>query len=126
MEAKRPGGANAADARLGAPTSGPSFSSPQLPDTNSNSAVSRRGWKEEEVLVSPRSYRVERADGHCRQANQLGNEESIEAIIRRRTLEAFQSRCPFFYPRESIGKEWWELANSGRSGRGPDVPGVNS
>ncbi|KAI9635356.1 caffeine-induced death protein 2-domain-containing protein [Dioszegia hungarica] len=66
-----------------------------------------RGLKEEEVF-----------------ANQLDNEESIEAIIRKRSLDAFKSRCPFFTPSptDSAGRAWWDLANSGRKGRGPDMP----
>ncbi|ORX34499.1 caffeine-induced death protein 2-domain-containing protein [Kockovaella imperatae] len=75
----------------------PAFSSPMH-------GASARGWAEEEVL-----------------ANQLGNEESIEAIIRKRSLDAFKSRCPFFHPPDNTGKEWWNLADSGMSGRGPDV-----
>ncbi|KAK1926500.1 caffeine-induced death protein 2-domain-containing protein [Papiliotrema laurentii] len=64
-----------------------------------------RGWKEEEVL-----------------ANQLANEESIEAIIRKRSLEAFKSRCPFFAPAPGTpSKAWWDLAESGRVGKGPEL-----
>ncbi|WRT64864.1 uncharacterized protein IL334_001800 [Kwoniella shivajii] len=65
-----------------------------------------RGIKEEEVL-----------------ADQLASEESVEAIIRKRTLDAFKSRCPFFSPSPSdpSGKAWWDLADGGRKGRGPDL-----
>lgn len=82
-----------------------------------------------------------RADG-LEKANQLGNEESIEAIIRKRTLDgefrliqpnrgdvlmrrlAFRSRCPFFVPAASdaVGRGWWDLAESGKAGKGPDLP----
>ncbi|RXK39044.1 hypothetical protein M231_03668 [Tremella mesenterica] len=65
-----------------------------------------RGMKEEEVL-----------------ADQLANEHSIEAIIRKRTHDAFRSRCPFFSPpSDPISKAWWDLAQSAGSGRGPDLP----
>ncbi|ORY27760.1 caffeine-induced death protein 2-domain-containing protein [Naematelia encephala] len=66
-----------------------------------------RGWKEEEVM-----------------ADQLRNEEAIEAIIRKRTLDAFKSRCQYFaLPAPgSAAREWWDLAESGRAGRGPDLP----
>lgn len=62
--------------------------------------------------------------------NQLVNEETVEAIIRKRSLDgksssaggsaddrsAFKSRCPFFYPAESDldGKKLWEAADRGR------------
>jgi hypothetical protein len=35
---------------------------------------------------------------------------------------AFKSRCPFFHPSDRAGREWWDLADSGRVGKGPDVP----
>jgi len=83
---------------------------PQEDDLLSLATVDRkriRGIKEEEVLQ-----------------NQLANEESVEAIIRKRSLDAFKSRCPFFSPppgnKASTG--WWELADSGRAGKGPDIP----
>ncbi|WWD22106.1 hypothetical protein CI109_106595 [Kwoniella shandongensis] len=65
-----------------------------------------RGVKEEEVL-----------------ADQLASEESVEAIIRKRTLDAFKSRCPFFLPSPSdtTGRAWWDLADRGLKGRGPEV-----
>jgi hypothetical protein len=79
--------------------------------------------------------------------DQLANEASIEAIVRKRTLEGeynvepggvgaelrvwstmwttltvpvFKSRCPFFVPGGS-GKGWWDLAEGGRAGQGPEV-----
>ena len=81
------------------------------------------------------------ADTAIPKANQLGNEESIEAIIRKRTHDgkvllmnanksqsadvnlAFRSRCPYFAPAVSdpVGKGWWDLAESGRGGKGPDL-----
>ncbi|WVR04555.1 hypothetical protein IAU60_001562 [Kwoniella sp. DSM 27419] len=66
-----------------------------------------RGIKEEEAL-----------------ADQLASEETVEAIIRKRTLDAFKSRCRFFTPSPSdpISKAWWDLADHGRKGRGPDIP----
>ncbi|WVQ84163.1 hypothetical protein IAT38_006310 [Cryptococcus sp. DSM 104549] len=64
-----------------------------------------RGIKEEQVL-----------------ADQLASEESIEAIIRKRTLDAFKSRCPFFAPpSDATSKAWWDLADRGLKGRGPNV-----
>ncbi|UOH81106.1 hypothetical protein LQV05_003768 [Cryptococcus neoformans] len=64
-----------------------------------------RGIKEGEVL-----------------ADQLASEESIEAIIRKRTLEAFKSRCPFFTPSDTTSKAWFNLADRGLKGHGPDLP----
>ncbi|OCF40919.1 hypothetical protein I317_05278 [Kwoniella heveanensis CBS 569] len=63
-----------------------------------------RGIREEEVL-----------------ADQLASEEGIEAIIRKRTLDAFKSRCPFFHPSvsDTAGKAWWDLADRGLRGHGP-------
>ncbi|EIW68842.1 hypothetical protein TREMEDRAFT_69217 [Tremella mesenterica DSM 1558] len=70
------------------------------------STIGSSGMKEEEVL-----------------ADQLANEHSIEAIIRKRTHDAFRSRCPFFSPpSDPISKAWWDLAQSAGSGRGPDLP----
>ncbi|WVW78571.1 hypothetical protein I302_100527 [Kwoniella bestiolae CBS 10118] len=65
-----------------------------------------RGIREEEVL-----------------ADQLESEESIEAIIRKRTLDAFKSRCPFYQPppTDQTSKQWWDLADHGKKGRGPDI-----
>lgn len=76
-----------------------------------------------------------------RQANQLRNEESVEAIIRKRSLDgkpearsldiahiaessAFKSRCPYFTPPvpDTAGRGWWDLADSGRIGKGPELP----
>ncbi|WWC67854.1 uncharacterized protein I206_101771 [Kwoniella pini CBS 10737] len=73
---------------------------------NLNTPKWERGIKEEEVLV-----------------DQLESEESIEAIIRKRTLDAFKSRCQFFSPAPSdtISKSWWDLADHGKKGKGPDL-----
>ncbi|KAL7418612.1 hypothetical protein Q5752_007070 [Cryptotrichosporon argae] len=92
----------------------------------------RRGWKEEQVL-----------------ADQLDNEASVEAIVRKRTLDAyfraspdhgpppsrrramrllccasssFKSRCPFFAPPAGAPRGWWDLADSARKGTGPEMP----
>ncbi|OCF58909.1 hypothetical protein L486_03402 [Kwoniella mangroviensis CBS 10435] len=75
-------------------------------DPKVNTPRWERGIKEEEVL-----------------ADQLESEESIEAIIRKRTLDAFKSRCPFFSPPSSdqTSKQWWDLADHGKKGRGPDI-----
>lgn len=54
-------------------------------------------------------------------ADQLANEASVEAIIRKRTLDVFKSRCQFFQPTTEAGKAWWDLAERGRAGTGPDV-----
>ncbi|WWC59348.1 uncharacterized protein I303_101900 [Kwoniella dejecticola CBS 10117] len=77
-------------------------------DQNPNKSTPRweRGIKEEEVL-----------------ADQLESEQSIEAIIRKRTLDAFKSRCQFFSPPPSdqISRAWWDLADHGKKGKGPDL-----
>ncbi|KAL0240324.1 hypothetical protein I308_106574 [Cryptococcus tetragattii IND107] len=70
-----------------------------------NEGAHVRGIREEEVL-----------------ADQLASEESIEAIIRKRTLEAFKSRCPFFMPSDNTSKAWYNLADRGLKGHGPDLP----
>ncbi|KAE8538286.1 hypothetical protein D1P53_005628 [Cryptococcus gattii VGV] len=70
-----------------------------------NEGAHVRGIREEEVL-----------------ADQLASEESIEAIIRKRTLEAFKSRCPFFTPSDNTSKAWYNLADRGLKGHGPDLP----
>ncbi|CAK9784913.1 hypothetical protein CC85DRAFT_283889 [Cutaneotrichosporon oleaginosum] len=54
-------------------------------------------------------------------AEQLGSEAMIEAIIRKRTLDVFRQRCPFFAPTTDAGRVWWELADGGRPGAGPSV-----
>lgn len=54
-------------------------------------------------------------------AEQLGSEAMIEAIIRKRTLDVFRQRCPFFAPTTDAGRVWWELADRGRPGEGPSV-----
>ncbi|WVF69916.1 hypothetical protein IAT40_004700 [Kwoniella sp. CBS 6097] len=72
--------------------------------SSSNTPRWERGIREEEVL-----------------ADQLVSEESIEAIIRKRTLDAFKSRCPFFHPSvsDNASKQWWDLADRGLKGHGP-------
>ncbi|KZT36713.1 hypothetical protein SISSUDRAFT_963647, partial [Sistotremastrum suecicum HHB10207 ss-3] len=42
--------------------------------------------------------------------NQIHNELAVEKIVRRRSLEAFTSRCRYFQPPMSDveGREWWE------------------
>jgi hypothetical protein len=70
VEVKKPGGYTAGDERLSA---GPG-------DT-----ARTRGWKEEEVLV--RLVFKRRLSDSDVQANQLANEESVEAIVRKRTLD---------------------------------------
>ncbi|KAK8846834.1 hypothetical protein IAR55_005922 [Kwoniella newhampshirensis] len=75
-------------------------------DSSTPSPHWERGVKEEEVLV-----------------DQLVSEESVEAIIRKRTLDAFKTRCPFFTPSfaDSTGRAWWDLADRGLKGRGPEL-----
>ncbi|CAD6582379.1 MAG: hypothetical protein TREMPRED_003269 [Tremellales sp. Tagirdzhanova-0007] len=86
LDSKRPQGTSPSDERLAA-----------SPSNVSPNGRKERGWKEEEVLT-----------------NQLANEESVEAIIRKRTLDAFRSRCPFFtpHPNDSVGRGWWDLADN--------------
>ncbi|WVQ74055.1 hypothetical protein IAR50_003638 [Cryptococcus sp. DSM 104548] len=54
--------------------------------------------------------------------DQLASEESIEAIIRRRTLDAFKSRCPYFHPSDRDSKSWWSLADKGLRGHDSKPP----
>ncbi|KAG9317301.1 caffeine-induced death protein 2-domain-containing protein [Chiua virens] len=46
--------------------------------------------------------------------NQVRNELSIEKIIRKRSLEAFQSRCRYFTPpmNDLEAKKWWDSVQS--------------
>ncbi|GHJ88627.1 hypothetical protein NliqN6_5029 [Naganishia liquefaciens] len=48
-------------------------------------------------------------------ANQLKTEQRVEAIVRRRTVDAFKGQCRFFVPPEGgDAKTWWDLANQSR------------
>lgn len=71
VDAKKPGGYSPGDERL---------ANPVLGETTRQS----RGWKEEEVLVRLLLGCCSYTDV---QANQLANEESVEAIVRKRTLD---------------------------------------
>ncbi|EKD05569.1 hypothetical protein A1Q2_00131 [Trichosporon asahii var. asahii CBS 8904] len=53
-------------------------------------------------------------------ADQLANEATVEAIVRKRTLEVFKTRCPFFNPNAN-DQGWWEIADAGRAGA-PGTP----
>ncbi|KAF8138294.1 caffeine-induced death protein 2-domain-containing protein [Boletus edulis] len=45
--------------------------------------------------------------------NQVRNELSVETIIRKRSLEAFQSRCRYFSPmNDPETRKWWDGAQS--------------
>ncbi|KAI5455125.1 hypothetical protein NCC49_002396 [Naganishia albida] len=48
-------------------------------------------------------------------ANQLATENTVESIVRKRTVEAFKSQCKFFVPPEGDeAKTWWDVANQAR------------
>jgi len=46
--------------------------------------------------------------------NQIANEDAVEKIVRKRSLEAFKSRCQFFLPPASDerGRQWWNAAEN--------------
>lgn len=46
--------------------------------------------------------------------NQVHNELSVERIIRKRSLDAFQSRCRYFTPpmNDVEARNWWNAAQS--------------
>ncbi|KAG6330569.1 hypothetical protein ID866_8521 [Astraeus odoratus] len=46
--------------------------------------------------------------------NQVRNELSVECIIRKRSLDAFQSRCRYFAPpmNDAEARKWWDAAQS--------------
>lgn len=46
--------------------------------------------------------------------NQVHNELSVERIIRKRSLDAFQSRCRYFTPpmNDIEARNWWNAAQS--------------
>ncbi|GJJ07112.1 hypothetical protein Clacol_001312 [Clathrus columnatus] len=46
--------------------------------------------------------------------NQIHNELTVERIVRRRSLEAFRSRCKFFQPplTDTEARKWWNAALS--------------
>ncbi|KIJ70575.1 hypothetical protein HYDPIDRAFT_78094 [Hydnomerulius pinastri MD-312] len=46
--------------------------------------------------------------------NQVHNELSVEKIIRKRSLDAFQSRCQYFSPpmNDTEARKWWDAAQS--------------
>ncbi|KAH9951686.1 caffeine-induced death protein 2-domain-containing protein [Amylocystis lapponica] len=48
--------------------------------------------------------------------NQVHNELSVEKIVRRRSLDAFRSRCKYFEPppSDTEARQWWEVAQAGR------------
>ncbi|KAL1408964.1 hypothetical protein Q8F55_005781 [Vanrija albida] len=53
-------------------------------------------------------------------SDSLHSESSVEAIVRKRTLEVFKSRCPFFTPPPGRDRAWWDIAESGRTSSGPE------
>ncbi|KZT12570.1 uncharacterized protein LAESUDRAFT_718842 [Laetiporus sulphureus 93-53] len=48
--------------------------------------------------------------------NQVHNELTVETIVRRRSLDAFRSRCKYFEPpfSEADARKWWDAAQAGR------------
>lgn len=46
---------------------------------------------------------------------------AFDILVRQLTHAVFKSRCAFFHPSDVPGKEWWDLAESGRAGQGPEV-----
>ncbi|CCL99422.1 uncharacterized protein FIBRA_01440 [Fibroporia radiculosa] len=48
--------------------------------------------------------------------NQVHNELTVERIVRRRSLEAFQSRCKYFEPplTDADARRWWDAAQAGQ------------
>ncbi|KAI0736197.1 caffeine-induced death protein 2-domain-containing protein [Fomitopsis betulina] len=48
--------------------------------------------------------------------NQVHNESSVEQIVRRRSLDAFRSRCKYFEPplTDADARRWWDAARAGR------------
>ncbi|KIM53806.1 hypothetical protein SCLCIDRAFT_410755 [Scleroderma citrinum Foug A] len=46
--------------------------------------------------------------------NQIHNELAVERIIRKRSLDAFQSRCRYFTPprNDAEARKWWDAAQS--------------
>lgn len=97
---------NTVDSSLSARRAAAASDSPlaEPPQAFTGVTAHERGMKEDQVV-----------------AQQLANEASIEAIIRKRTLDAFKSRCQFFQPTNDVGKAWWDLAEKGRAGTGPEV-----
>lgn len=75
VDAKKPGGHSPGDERLSTSLQPALSGSPRL-----------RGWKEDEVVVC-----LFRASTLTSQANQLASEESVEAIVRKRTLDGEHS-----------------------------------
>ncbi|WOO82781.1 uncharacterized protein LOC62_04G006267 [Vanrija pseudolonga] len=54
-------------------------------------------------------------------SDSLHSESAVEAIVRKRTLEVFKSRCPFFTPPPGRDRGWWDIAESGRmTSSGPE------
>ncbi|TXT10709.1 hypothetical protein VHUM_02214 [Vanrija humicola] len=54
-------------------------------------------------------------------SDSLHSESSVEAIVRKGTLEAFKTRCPFFTPPPGRDRGWWDIAESGRTtSKGPE------
>ncbi|KAH9844183.1 caffeine-induced death protein 2-domain-containing protein [Rhodofomes roseus] len=48
--------------------------------------------------------------------NQVHNELVVEQIVRKRSLDAFRSRCKYFEPplTDADARKWWDAARAGR------------
>ncbi|GBE79627.1 caffeine-induced death protein 2-domain-containing protein [Sparassis latifolia] len=48
--------------------------------------------------------------------NQVHNELTVEKIVRKRSLDAFRSRCKYFEPplSEAEARKWWDAAQASR------------
>ncbi|KAH9938272.1 caffeine-induced death protein 2-domain-containing protein [Fomitopsis serialis] len=48
--------------------------------------------------------------------NQVHNELVVEQIVRKRSLDAFRSRCKYFQPSmtDADARQWWDAAHAGR------------
>ncbi|KDQ15354.1 hypothetical protein BOTBODRAFT_31678 [Botryobasidium botryosum FD-172 SS1] len=48
--------------------------------------------------------------------NQIHNEHAVETIVRRRSFEAFKSRCKYFEPplSDAEARKWWDAASAGQ------------
>ncbi|CCA66543.1 hypothetical protein PIIN_00227 [Serendipita indica DSM 11827] len=67
----------------------------------------RRREKETDVRASLYEERVKK--------DLMNNEKTVEAIVRRRSYEAFRSRCKFFEP--PTPDPWWDRVTSDRQSR---------
>ena len=69
-------------------------------------------------------YRGDHSETHVRRCVRRASSCGITERGLTGGCTAFRSRCPFFEPPagDAVGRGWWDLAESGRAGKGPDVP----